>query len=142
MRLLLKRRYSPRNTLGALHLGPRKLCLIREAPKDCFDPSRNCLEEGCYELEPDHDERIGWFIRVGNSGRLIPKTAPYLPGKFEICPVTKFRKDGTPLFTRLAFLKLMDFLTPYWERQEVVELQIVSSPIPYQLESCLSPSYC
>ncbi|TDK42049.1 hypothetical protein [Algoriphagus formosus] len=142
MRLLLKRRYSPQNTLGALYLGPKKLCLIREAPKGCFDPSRYCLEEGCYEIEPEHEEEKGWYIRVGKEGSIIPKTAPHSPGIFELCPVTNFRKDGTPMFTRLAFLKLMDFLTPFWERQEVIELQIVSYGIPYQLESCLSPSYC
>jgi hypothetical protein len=55
--------------------------------------------------------------------------------------VTEYRADGTPLFTKLAFLKLMDELSEVWERGEVIELQIMSVGIPYVLESCQVPSY-
>jgi hypothetical protein len=59
----------------------------------------------------------------------------------ELCPVTEYRADGTPLFTKLAFLKLMDELGLVWERGEMVELQVVSVGIPYAMESCRIPSY-
>ncbi|SEG15881.1 hypothetical protein [Algoriphagus boritolerans] len=141
MRLLLKRRYTPRGTPGRLFLGTRQLCFIREAPKSCFNPDSCCLEEGVYELEPVHTEEEGWRIRVGKSGWIRSKSGDRNPEAGELCPVTEYRADGTPLFTRLAFLKLMDELGPIWERGEVVELQIMSVGVPYVLESCRVPSY-
>lgn len=141
MRLLLRRRYTPRETPGRLFLGTRQLCFIREAPKSCFDPESHCLEEGVYELEPVHTEEEGWRIRVGGKGRILSKSPEQKPASGELCPVTSYKADGTPLFTRLAFLKLMDELGPVWERGEVIELQIVSVGIPYALESCRIPSY-
>jgi hypothetical protein len=141
MRLLLRRRHRLRGTRGRLFLGNRQLCYVREAPKSCLSPDRHCLEEGVYELEPVHTEEEGWRIRLGSSGWILSKSADQHPGNGELCPVTAYRKDGTPLFTRLAFLKLMDELGPVWERGETVELQVVSEGIPYKLESCLQPSY-
>lgn len=142
MRLLLQRSYTPRGSLGRLLKGGRQLCFIREAPKACYDPSCYCMEEGVYLLEPVHSEKHGWSIQVGGIGRICSKDGAKSPGLYEFCPVTCFRADGTPLFTRLAFLKLMDELTPYWESGELIELQIVSKGIPYQLESCLARTYC
>jgi hypothetical protein len=141
MRLLLKRRHGLRGTRGKLLLGGRQLCLIREAPKSCFSPGVHCLEEGVYELEPVHTEEEGWRIRVGSSGWILSKTADQNPGDRELCPVTEFRADGTPLFTRLAFLRLMDELGAHWERGEILELQVISIGVPYTLESCRQPSY-
>ncbi|MBN3581966.1 hypothetical protein JYB64_06165 [Algoriphagus aestuarii] len=141
MRLLLKRRYTPRGSLGRLYLGPKQLCFIREAPKSCYDQEVHCLEEGTYELEASHLEEEGWFIRVGEKGLIKARTADSRPGLNELCPVTSYRANGTPLFTKLAFLKLLDELSPYWERGEILDLQIVSTGIPYQLESCLEQSY-
>lgn len=141
MRLLLKRRYTPRGTPGRLFLGTRQLCFIREAPKSCFDPDTHCLGEGVYELEPVHSEEEGWRIRVGEKAWIRSKPPDQKPESDELCPVTEYRADGTPLFTRLAFLKLMDELSPVWERGEVIELQVVSVGVPYALESCRVPSY-
>jgi hypothetical protein len=141
MRLLLKRRYTPRGTPGRLFLGSRQLCFMREAPKSCFSPDSCCLEEGVYELEPVHTEEEGWRIRVGKEGWIRSKPPDRKPGSAELCPVTEYRADGTPLFTKLAFLKLMDELGLVWERGEMVELQVVSVGIPYAMESCRIPSY-
>lgn len=141
MILLLKRRYTPRASLGRLYLNQKELCLIREAPKSCYDPNNHCLEEGRYELEPNHSEAIGWFIGVGKKGRIVHKSHPQLPGLAELCPVTNFNSEGIPMFTKLAFLKLMDRLNLFWERGEVLELEIVSEDVPYRLESCLEQSY-
>lgn len=141
MRLLLKRRYTPRGSLGRLYLEERQLCFIREAPKACFGEKQVCLDEGVYELVPLHTEEKGWMIAVGTSGRILPKGPRLAPASHELCPVETYRADGTPLFTRLAFDKLMEELTPYWEQDEVVELQIVSQAVPYRLESCREHSY-
>ncbi|GAB3231231.1 hypothetical protein J0A67_17375 [Algoriphagus aestuariicola] len=141
MRLLLKRRYTPRGTLGRLFLGSRQLCFIREAPKSCYSPSRHCLEEGVYELEPVHTEAEGWRIRLGDGGWILSKAPDRVPETGELCPVTAYRADGTPLFTRLAFLKLLDELEEAWGGGEVVELEVVSRGVPYRLESCRIPSY-
>lgn len=141
MRLLLKRRYTPRDTPGRLFLGTRQLCFIREAPKSFFNPDSSCLEEGVYELEPVHTEEEGWKIRVGKKGWIRSKAADQKPESGELCPVEAYRADGTPLFTRLAFLKLMDELGPVWERGELIELQVVSLGVPYALDSCRVPSY-
>ncbi|MBN7816269.1 hypothetical protein [Algoriphagus pacificus] len=141
MRLLLKRRYTPRGSLGRLYLGQKQLCFIREAPKSCYDQAIHCLEEGTFELEAAHSEEEGWFIRVGERGLIKARKGESRPGLNELCPVTSYRADGTSLFTKLAFLKLMDELTPFWERGEILDLQIVSTGIPYQLESCLEQSY-
>lgn len=141
MRLLLKRRYTPRGTPGRLFLGTRQLCFIREAPKSCYDPDFHCLEEGVYELEPVHTEEEGWRIRVGKKGWIRSKPPDQKPESTELCPVTAYTAEGTPLFTKLAFLKLMDELNEVWERGEVIELQVMSVGVPYALDSCREPSY-
>ncbi|MBN7813100.1 hypothetical protein J0A68_19250 [Algoriphagus sp. H41] len=136
MRLLLMRRYTPRVTLGRLFLGNRQVSFIREAPKACCNPGLHCLEEGVYELEPVHTEEEGWRIRVGDRGWIRSKAPNQAPGSGELCPVSAYRADGTPLFTQLAFLKLMDELEPVWEKGEVVELQIVARTLPYSQPTC------
>jgi hypothetical protein len=141
MRLLLKRRYTPRGTPGRLFLGGRQLCFVREAPKSCFEPDVHCLEEGVYELEPVHTEAEGWSIRVGERGWIRSRPPDHSPVSGELCPVTAYRADGSPLFTRLAFLKLLDVLSPVWERGEVVELQVMSQGVPYRLDSCRIRSF-
>ena len=141
MRLVLHRKYRAGITLGRLFLGKQQLCFTREPPKACFGTETNCLEEGVYELEPIHSEEKGWEIGIGDLGKI----SCYLgDSRLETCsiyPVTSYRADGTPLFTKLALLKLIERLEREWERGEVVELQIVSEGIPYQLESCLQQSY-
>ncbi|MBB6327846.1 hypothetical protein FHS59_003489 [Algoriphagus iocasae] len=160
MRLVLHRKYRAGITLGRLFLGKQQLCFTREPPKACFGTETNCLEEGVYELEPIHSEEKGWEIGIGEKGKIrslglcLPagKAGTHRPKdeikerdeKLESCsiyPVTSYRADGTPLFTKLALLKLIERLEREWERGEVVELQIVSEGIPYQLESCLQQSY-
>ena len=141
MRLLLKRRYTPRGTPGRLYLGQRPLCRIREAPKACFGREHFCLEEGVYELQPEHTEEEGWMIRVGEQGWIKSLGPDQCPSSEILAPVTDYRADGTPLFTCLAFQQLLDELGQCWERGEVVELQVVSVGIPYHLESCRIPSY-
>ena len=141
MRLVLCRKYRAGITLGRLFLDKQQLCFTREPPKACFGTETNCLEEGVYELEPIHSEEKGWEIGIGDLGKI----SCYLgDSRLETCsiyPVTSYRADGTPLFTKLALLKLIERLEREWERGEVVELQIVSEGIPYQLESCLQQSY-
>lgn len=141
MRLLLKRSYTPRGTLGRLYLGRRELSLIREAPKSCYSEEVHCLEEGLYELEPQHEEERGWMISLGKEGMILPKTSDLTPGLHELCPFTSLRADGTPMFTRLAYMKLFDELNALWERGEILEIQIVSSDVPYALEPCQIASY-
>ena len=140
MRLMLIRRYTQRATLGRLYLGNRQLCLVREAPKACFGAGTQCLEEGVYELQPEHSESEGWSLRVGESGKVCSRSVRQPLGTGDISPVSSYRADGTPLFTRLAFLKLVDELGQYWERGEVLELQIVSDGIPYRRPSCRTAS--
>ena len=94
-----------------------------------------------YELEPVHTEQEGWRVRVGEKGWILSRPPEHSPESGELCPVTAYREDGTPLFTRLAFLKLMDELSSVWERGEVIELQVVSQGVPYRLESCRIRSY-
>lgn len=141
MRLLLKRRYTPRGTPGRLYLGHRPLCLMREAPKACFGREHSCLSEGVYELQPEHSEAEGWMIRVGKQGWIKSLGPDQLPTSGIMAPVTCYRAEGRPLFTRLAFQRLFDELGCCWERGEVVELQVVSVGVPYLRESCRIPSY-
>lgn len=94
------------------------------------------MDEGVYGLEPVHTEAEGWRIRVGDRGWILSRPPDHPPASGELCPVTAYRADGSPLFTRLAFLKLLDGLGPVWERGEVIELEVVSRGVPYRLESC------
>ena len=141
MRLLLKRRYTPRHTLGRLYLGSRLLCCIREAPKSCYSPQRHCMPEGVYELEPVHGEESGWAIRVGEGGWIRQVGPDRIPGQLEMAPVTEFQSGAKPTFTRLAFQKLLDELGNLWERGEVVELQVMGAEIPYRLSACRMPNF-
>ena len=141
MRLVLCRKYRAGITLGRLFLGKQQLCFTREPPKACFGTETNCLEEGVYELEPIHSEEKGWEIGIGEKGKFSIYPGEDQLESNHIYPVTSYRADGIPLFTKLAHLKLMERLDRDWERGEVVELQIVSLGIPYQLESCLEQSY-
>src|SRR5690606_16609958 len=109
----------------------------------CFGKEIACLDEGVYELVPIHSEEKGWEIGIGEKGKirslgLCPhrpkgeiKEGVYKLESNSVYPVTSYRADGTPLFTKLAFLKLMEKLEREWERGEVVELQIVSESVPY-----------
>ena len=133
-----------------------KSCTNRHG--SCLHETVSCMEEGLYELEPIHSEEKGWEIGIGEKGKISSLwhlLGSYLHDpkvgiregeqKLESCsiyPVTSYRADGTPMFTRLAFLKLMERLEREWERGEIVELQIVSEQVPYVLESCLERSYC
>ncbi|TDQ19562.1 hypothetical protein DFQ04_1385 [Algoriphagus boseongensis] len=141
MRLLLKRHYTPGNTLGRLFLGDRPICLIREAPNPAYGFMEKCLEEGVYELEPVYEEDTGWRVRVGNEGWILHRPPDQQPRRNEICPVSSFRENGAPMFTQLAFLKLLDQLGVFWERGEILDLQVVSKGIPYAMPSCQIPMY-
>ena len=123
------------------------LCLHR--PKSCTNRLGSCLhepiscmEEGVYELDPTYSEEKGWEIGVGEKGKISSYPGEDKLESNSIYPVSCYRADGTPLFTKLAFLKLMEKLEQEWGRGEVVELQIVSEQVPYLLESCLEQSYC
>ncbi|SMP36446.1 hypothetical protein SAMN06265367_1152 [Algoriphagus winogradskyi] len=100
------------------------------------------MEEGVYELEAIHSEVKGWGIGIGKKGKISSYLGEDKLESSYIYPVTSYRADGTPLFTKLAFLKLMERLGAEWSRGEVIELQIVSERVPYLLESCLEQSYC
>ena len=141
MRLVLCRKYRAGITLGRLFLDKQQLCFTREPPKACFGTEANCLKEGVYELEPIHSEEKGWEIGIGEKGRISCYLGDSRLESCSIYPVTSYRADGTPLFTKLAHLRLMERLEGEWERGEVVELQIISEGIPYLLESCLQQSY-
>ncbi|WBL41281.1 hypothetical protein PBT90_10990 [Algoriphagus halophytocola] len=141
MRLVLHRKYRAGITLGRLFLGEQQICFTREPPKACFGTGTLCVEEGVYELEPIHSEEKGWEIGVADKGKIsaYPWEEPMVSNC--IYPLTCYRADGIPLFTKLAFLKLLERLEREWERGEVVELQIISEGVPYLLESCLEQSY-
>lgn len=142
MRLVLHRKYKATGTLGRLFLGQKQLCFTQELPKPCFDTESACLEEGVYELEAIHSEEKGWEIGIAGFGKVSQLTYGDTLEPNTVYPVTSYRADGTPLFTKLATVKLMERLEREWEREEIVELQIVSEPVPYLLESCLEQSYC
>lgn len=141
MRLLLKRRYTPRGTPGRLYLGHRQLCFVREAPKACYAGVHSCLSEGVYELQAVHSEEEGWMIRVGEQGWIKSLGPDKLPTTGVLAPVSSYRADGTPLFTKLAFERLLEELSHWWERGEVVELQVTGAGIPYRLIPCQMPNY-
>ncbi|RAI93827.1 DUF5675 family protein [Algoriphagus yeomjeoni] len=141
MRLVLHRKYKAKLTLGRLFLGQQQICFTREPPKACFGKEIACLEEGVYELEATHSEGKGWEVGIGEKGKISRYKRDEMLEPNSIYPVTSYRADGTPLFTKLAFLKLMEKLESEWARGEVVELQIVSERVPYLLESCLEQSY-
>ncbi|SFU01987.1 hypothetical protein SAMN04489724_3353 [Algoriphagus locisalis] len=107
----------------------------------CLHEPISCMEEGVYELEAIHSEAKGWEVGVEEKGKISSYPGDEKLESYSIYPVTSYRADGTPLFTKLAFLQLMERLELEWERGEVVELQIVSEGIPYLLESCLEQSY-
>lgn len=119
-----------------LNLG---LCL--PAGKAGLHEPISCMEEGVYELGAIHSESKGWEVKVGEAGKISSYRGDEKLESSSIYPVTSYRADGTPLFTKLAFLQLMERLEREWERGEIVELQIVSEGIPYLLESCLEQSY-
>lgn len=142
MRLVLERKVSPYGKVGRLYLGRKFFCWTREMDLNSIQSINQIINEGVYELLPECSEEKGWWIKVGNEGSILAKSSEFKPFPFEICPVTFFRKDGTPMFSKLAFQQLLEKLTPFWEKGEVIELQIVSESVDYILESCLERSYC
>ncbi|MEB2778497.1 DUF5675 family protein [Algoriphagus sp. D3-2-R+10] len=141
MRLVLHRKYKATVTLGRLFLGQKQLCFTREPPRVCFGTDSTCMEEGVYELEAIHSEEKGWEIGIADKGKVARLPIGCSLASNTVYPVTSYRADGTPLFTRLAHLKLMERLEREWDRGEIVELQVVSEGVPYLLESCLEQSY-
>ncbi|MEB2778467.1 DUF5675 family protein [Algoriphagus sp. D3-2-R+10] len=141
MRLVLHRKYKATVTLGRLFLGQKQLCFTREPPRACFGTDSTCVEEGVYELEAIHSEEKGWEIGIADKGKVARLPIGSSLASNTVYPVTSYRADGTPLFTKLAHLKLMERLEREWDRGEIVELQVVSEGVPYLLESCLEQSY-
>ncbi|MDG1275665.1 MAG: hypothetical protein P8O16_00190 [Algoriphagus sp.] len=142
MRLHLIRRYKPGETIGRLVLGTKLICIVREAPKECFNGAYSCLSEGLYSLMPIHTEDKGWMISLGTKGLILPKSAELNPGSNELIPFSCFNEAKVPMFSRLAFSKLFERLELEWANDSVVELLISGIPVPYSLAKCRSRSRC
>lgn len=144
MKLLLRRRYRPKRTIGNLSCTGKVICKTIEAPNSIFNPPEECLPEGKYPLQLIHSEIFGWMIGVGQNeeGRIRSLNDDSVLQKGCIYPITCWRADGTPMFFKLAHLRLMDKMAQAWENGEEIELEIVCEPVPYRLERCSALVSC
>lgn len=144
MKLILSRRYRPKRTLGHLSCMGKAICRTIEAPRAMYNPRESCLPEGKYILNLIHTEEQGWIVGVGNEGegKIMPLISDSALKQGGIYPLTCWRADGTPLFLKLAHLRLMEKLSRAWEMGEEIELEIVCEPVPYRLQRCSVPAIC
>lgn len=120
------------------------ICKTIEAPNALYNPPESCLPEGKYSLNLIHTEELGWMIGIGKKekGKIMPLIKDSVLEKGCIYPLTCWRADGTPLFLKLAHLRLMEKLTLAWESGEEIELEIVCEPVPYRLQRCSALVSC
>lgn len=130
--------------MGILSCMGKAICRTIEAPKAFYNPPESCLPEGKYILNIIHSEELGWIVGVGKAeeGKILPLISDSVLRKDCIYPLTCWRADGTPLFLKLAHLRLVEKLERAWETGEEIELEIVCEPVPYRVQPCSALASC
>ncbi len=132
MELLLIRQYHERGVNGTLSIGGQRICDTIELPWLNNQRRNSCIPEGRYKLRKRYTARFGlhcWVENVpGRDAILIHSFNRALKeSKGCIGPVTRLEGPGIGASSRPALRKLMESLSPYFDRKEPIFLTIQSN---------------
>ena len=131
MELTLIRQYHERGVNGTLSIGGQRICDTIELPWRNNQRRISCIPEGRYKLSKRYTARFNLHCRVEN----VPGRDAILIHSFNralkeskgcIGPVTRLEGPGIGACSRSALRKLMETLSPYFDRKEPVFLTIKS----------------
>lgn len=132
MELLLIRQYHEQGVNGTISMGGQRICYTIELPWRNNQRRLSCIPEGRYKLRRRLTTRFGLHCRVEN----VPGRDAILIHSFNralkeskgcIAPVTRLEGPGTGSSSRAALRKLMETLSPYFDRKETIFLTIQST---------------
>ena len=131
MLLKLTRTYFPEGTNGTLECEGKFICNTIELPWKNNEKRVSCIPEGKYFIRKRYSQKFKWHLEVvGFQNRSLILFHPANNALQElngcIAPVTKLSGPGLGLLSRKAFEKLKTLVYPILDRQEGVELLIIS----------------
>jgi len=131
MKLELTRTYFPDGTNGKLECEGKLICKTIELPWKNNETKVSCIPEGKYFIKKRYSHKFQWHLEViGVKNRNLILFHPANNALKElngcIAPVTKLSGPGLGLLSRKAFEKLKTLVYTILDRQEVVELLIIS----------------
>ena len=131
MLLKLTRTYFPEGTNGTLECEGKFICNTIELPWKNNEKRVSCIPEGKYFIRKRYSQKFKWHLEVvGFQNRSLILFHPANNALQElngcIAPVTKLSGPGLGLLSRKAYEKLKTLVYPILDRQEGVELLIIS----------------
>ncbi|WP_026726273.1 DUF5675 family protein [Flavobacterium sasangense] len=131
MVLLLTRTYFPEGTNGKLECEGKLICHTIELPWRMNRKRVSCIPEGKYFIRKRYSKKFRWHLEVvdvENRSLILFHPANNAMKELNGCiaPVTKLSGPGLGLLSRKAFEKLKTLVYKILDRQEVVELLIIS----------------
>ena len=131
MVLLLTRTYFPDGTNGKLEYEGKLICNTIELTWRMNRKRVSCIPEGKYFIRKRYSEKFRWHLEVvdvENRSLILFHPANNAMKELNGCiaPVTKLSGPGLGLLSRKAFEKLKTLVYTILDRQEVVELLIIS----------------
>jgi len=131
MEIKLVRQYHARGVNGTLFLGDSRICDTIELPWLENKRRVSCIPENRYRVYRRYTPRFGWHCLVesvpGRDGILIHSFNNALKeSKGCIGPVSQLEGPGIGASSRPALRKLMEVLTPAFDRNQPVYLTIQS----------------
>ena len=131
MVLLLTRTYFPEGTNGKLEYEGKLICNTIELTWRMNRKRVSCIPEGKYFIRKRYSKKFRWHLEVvdvENRSLILFHPANNAMKELNGCiaPVTKLSGPGLGLLSRKAFEKLKTLVYTILDRQEVVELLIIS----------------
>ncbi|MCF8272588.1 DUF5675 family protein [Polaribacter gangjinensis] len=131
MVLLLTRTYFPDGTNGKLEYEGKLICNTIELTWRMNRKRVSCIPEGKYFIRKRYSKKFRWHLEVvdvENRSLILFHPANNAMKELNGCiaPVTKLSGPGLGLLSRKAFEKLKTLVYTILDRQEVVELLIIS----------------
>ena len=131
MVLLLTRTYFPDGTNGKLEYEGKLICNTIELTWRMNRKRVSCIPEGKYFIRKRYSKKYRWHLEVvdvENRSLILFHPANNAMKELNGCiaPVTKLSGPGLGLLSRKAFEKLKTLVYTILDRQEVVELLIIS----------------
>mgnify|MGYP003432850709 FL=1 len=131
MVLLLTRTYFPDGTNGKLEYEGKLICNTIELTWRMNRKRVSCIPEGKYFIRKRYSKKFRWHLEVvdvENRSLILFHPANNAMEELNGCiaPVTKLSGPGLGILSRKAFEKLKTLVYTILDRQEVVELLIIS----------------
>ena len=132
MVIFLTRTYFPEGTNGRLECEGRFISYTIELPWKKNEKRVSCIPEGKYFIKKRYSNKFKWhmeIVDVSNRSLILFHPANHAQNELNGCiaPVSNLSGPGMGLLSRKAFIKLKDFAYKILDKDESVELIIISN---------------